>query len=202
MARAVTTGNRAGRCHCLELLIVVLYFHGASCCSMGCRALKGDIMSKSGNTGRLVLLPITEPLRIAARTRTTDAIPELVCNPTSGAHLCPRVIAKTSTPHREPSPDRLPVTAVAERVGLDLFMTVARYNLRYPGILTCEISRAVLDLRKALPGHNLAELSTRLTIAVDELIKKPLIAENPDVRPSLEAAQRFLRYGIPGGGQG
>lgn len=119
-----------------------------------------------------IVLPRTEAL---PRVRTTDAIPEL-------------------------SPaDKLPVTAVAERVIEELWHAIVGYNLRHPRMLTSAMSRAAMDMQKTRAGHNLAEQSTRLTIVVGELDKDPAIALHPLVRPALEQAQRFLRYGTTPG---
>ena len=93
------------------------------------------------------------------------------------------------------SPDRLPDTDLAERVIRGLHAAVAQYVAAHPGHLSRFASRAVVDMYRALSKHNLAELSTRLDIAIAEVEQCEIVAINHAVHQALGEAQRFLRYG-------
>jgi hypothetical protein len=91
--------------------------------------------------------------------------------------------------------DKLPETALVERVIHGLHEAIVAYVAAHPGRISRYVSRATIDMYRALCRHNLAELSTRLAIAVGEIEQCDIVALEPGVACALGEAQRFLTHG-------
>ena len=95
----------------------------------------------------------------------------------------------------------LPATALAIDVARDLFYAVARHYHAMPGsvAMPSSLCQAMLALRTAWQGGNLAELSKRLSVAVacvGEAAKASLLLEDMAVLSQYSEAQRLLKYAL------